>query len=76
MRNKPMESVVILGEVATSTAVSTAVATGINAEPLVTALITLGVSIVTMVGGEGVKYLVAWLKKKREDLEKPDDKDK
>ena len=71
-----MESAVILGEVATSTAVSTVVATGVNAEPLLTALITLGVSIVTMVGGELVKFLVAWFKKKREKLEEPDDKSK
>ena len=64
-----MNNTLILGELAVSTATTTAVATSVNAEPLLTALIGLGVSIVTMVGGELVKFLVAFFKKKREDLE-------
>ena len=59
---------VVLGEIAVATATTTAVATSVNAEPLITALIGLGVSIVTMVGGELVKFLVAFLKKKTKDL--------
>lgn len=62
---------IVTGELATSTVASSAISMSINAEPLLTALITLGVSIVTIVGGELVKYLVAWLqnKKKKIDLE-------
>ena len=59
---------IVLGEIAVATATTTAVATSVNAEPLITALIGLGVSIVTMVGGELVKFLVAFLKKKTKDL--------
>ena len=68
---------VMLGEIAVATATTTAVATSVNAEPLLTALIGLGVSIVTMVGGELVKFLVAYFKKKTKDLnpeEKQEDK--
>ncbi|MBO7733409.1 MAG: hypothetical protein J6S67_12665 [Methanobrevibacter sp.] len=65
-------SAVLLGELAVSTATTTAVATSVNAEPLLTALIGLGVSIVTMVGGEIVKFLVAFFKNKREQLEGKD----
>lgn len=69
----PMETV-ILGEIAVATATTTAVATSVNAEPLLTALIGLGVSIVTMVGGELVKFLVAYFKKKTKDLNPDEDK--
>ena len=58
----------VTAELATSTITTTAIATSVNAEPLLTALIGLGVSIVTMVGGELVKFLVAFLKKKTKDL--------
>ena len=67
-----MESI-IFGKIAVATATTTAVATSVNAEPLLTALIGLGVSIVTMVGGELVKFLVAYFKKKTKDLN-PEDK--
>lgn len=68
----------IVGEIAFSTATTTMVATSVNAEPLLTALIGLGVSIVTMVGGELVKFLVAFFKKKTKDLsgDEPEDKKK
>ena len=59
---------VMLGEIAVATATTTAVATSVDASPLLTALIGLGVSIVTMVGGELVKFLVAYFKKKTKDL--------
>ena len=64
----------LLGEVAFSTATTSIVATSIDASPLVTALIGFGVSLVTMVGGELVKFLVAFFKKKTKDLQEPDDK--
>lgn len=60
--------------VAVSTVSTTAIATSVNAEPLLTALIGFGVSLVTMVGGELVKFLVSYLKKKREDIERKEDK--
>ena len=64
----------LLGEVAFSTATTATVATSVNAEPLLTALIGLGVSIVTMVGGELVKFLVAFFKKKTKNLQEPEEK--
>lgn len=63
-------------EVGVSTGASMGVAMAVNAEPLLTALITLGVSLVTVVGTELVKFLTTWLKKKRESLEsKEEEKD-
>ena len=56
-------------EVGVAAATSTAVATAVDASPLLTALISLGVTIVTVVGAELVKFLVAFLKKKTEELE-------
>ena len=70
-----METVIVAGEVAVSTAVTTVIATGVNAEPLLTALIGFGTALVTMVGGELIKFLVAWIKKKRETIEKDDKKE-
>lgn len=69
-------ALIISGELATSTITSTAVATSINAEPLITALITFGVSIVTLAGGELVKFLVSYLQKKTKELQQPEEKDK
>ena len=66
---------VMLGEIAVATATTTAVATSVDASPLLTALIGLGVSIVTMVGGELVKFLVAYFKKKTKDLNPEDNKE-
>ena len=60
-------------EMGVATTASTGVALAVNAEPLLTALIALGISLVTVVGGELVKYLTAWLKNKREKLEKKED---
>lgn len=65
MNNASITSLQIGG----SALVSTAIATGINAEPLITALITFAVSLITLVGTELVKYLVSFLKKKRQDIE-------
>lgn len=63
----------LLGEVAFSTATTSIVATSVDASPLITALIGFGVSLVTMVGGELVKFLVAFFKKKTKDLQEPDE---
>lgn len=70
-----MESTLITTELAVSTGVTTAVSMSVNAEPLLTALIGFGVSLITMAGGELVKYLVAFFKAKRAKLEKEDKKD-
>lgn len=65
---------IAVAEVAVSTAVTGVVATTVSAEPLLTALIGFGVSLVTVVGGELIKFLVAFLKKKRENIEGKEDK--
>lgn len=70
-----METALIASELAVATGVTTAVSMSVNAEPLLTALIGFGVSLITMAGGELVKYLVAFFKAKREKLEKEDKKD-
>lgn len=69
-----METALLTGELVVATGVTTAVSTSISAEPLITALIGFGVSLITMAGGELVKYLVAFFKAKRERLEKEDKK--
>ena len=56
-------------EVGVAATASTVVATSVDASPLLTALISLGVTIVTVVGAEVVKFLVAFFKKKTEELE-------
>ena len=64
-------------EVGVSTIATTMVATNVNADTLLTALIGLGVSIVTVVGGELVKFLVAFIKsktKKYQDENKEEEK--
>ena len=61
-----------VGELAVSVTGSTAIATSVDASPLLTALITFGVSVVTLVGGELIKFLVAYFKKKTDELEKKD----
>ena len=55
-------------EVGVSTAATATVATAINAEPLITALIGFGISVVTVVGGELIKLAVAWIKNQRKKL--------
>lgn len=64
-----MQTALITSELAVATGVTTAVSVSVNADPLLTALIGFGVSLVTMVGGELVKYLVAFFKAKREKIE-------
>ena len=55
-------------EIATSVGTSSIIATSVNADALLTALITFGVSIVTLVGGELVKFLMAYFQKKTKEL--------
>lgn len=61
-------------EISVATAASSAVGISAQLEPLITAVIAFAISLVTIVGGELVKYLVAYLKKKREDLDKDSEK--
>lgn len=65
-------SLMITGELATSVGVSSIVSNAINAEPLLTALITFGVSIVTLVGGELIKFLIAYLQRKTNEQKRKD----
>lgn len=68
-------SLLITGELATSVGVSSIVSNAINAEPLLTALITFGVSIVTLVGGELIKFLIAYLQRKTNEQKRKDVED-
>lgn len=70
-----MTSTILVSEIGIATATTAIVATSVNAEPLITALIGFGVSVVTMVGGEVVKYLVAFFKKKTKELSEGEEKD-
>lgn len=65
-----MNTIIELG-VATTT--SYAICSSVSADNLVTALITFGVSLVTLVGGELIKFLVAFLKNKTKKYEDPKD---
>ena len=64
-----MNTGIITTEVLVSVATTTAIATSVNADGLLTAAIGFGTALITMVGGEIVKYLVAYFKKKREKIE-------
>lgn len=70
-----MNTTIMMAEITVATATTSVVATAVSAEPLLTALIGFGVSLVTVVGGELIKFLVAFFKKKRENIEKEDVKD-
>ncbi len=56
-------------ELGVATSVTTITSVSAQLDPLWTALIGFGVSLVTMVGGELVKWLVAYFKKKTKDIE-------
>lgn len=70
-----MSGIIGTAEVAISGLTTTIVATSVNAEPLLTALIGFGTALVTVVGGELIKFLVAWFKKKTDNVNKEDKKD-
>lgn len=57
-------------QIGTSTLATGIISTSVSADPLLTALIGFGVSLVTMVGGELLKLLVAYLKKKTKEISK------
>ena len=59
-------------ETAIAGTTTTIIATATNVEPLWTALIGFGTALVTVVGGELIKYLVAFFKKKTDDLSNKD----
>lgn len=67
-----MESISFMGKLGIAFGTSTVLAESLSLEPLWTALITFGVSVVTLVGGEVIKWLVAFFKKKTHDLEESD----
>ena len=69
-------NVFLTSEIAVSSVTSGTIAFAVDASPLLTALITFGVSIVTLVGGEIVKYLVAYFKKKTKELTDEEGKEK
>lgn len=64
-----------LAEVGVATTTSLIVAESIGADNLITALITFGISVITVVGGELIKFLVAFFKKKTNELEQKDKKE-
>lgn len=68
-----MNAAQFVTELAIAVPVSAGVANGLNADALITALITFGVSVVTLVGGELIKFLVAFFNKKTDDLTKKTD---
>lgn len=68
------EALVKLGA---SFGISSAICISENTQPIITAVITFAVSLVSVVGGELIKLLVAYLKNKRskyETTEKVEDK--
>lgn len=54
--------------------ISMAVTVGANLDLLLTALVTFGVSLVTVVGGEVIRFLSSYFKKKTKELEDKEDK--
>lgn len=70
-----MNAILPMAEVVVSGATTTIVATSVNADGLLTALIGFGTALVTVVGGELIKFLVAWIKKKTDNINKEDKKD-
>ena len=64
----PLTSVVVETTIASTSGMI--ISSAVNVDPLLTALITLGTSLVTIVGAELVKFLVAYLKNKTTKLEK------
>ena len=64
-----MDKLFLVGEFATGSLSGLAVATSVDATPLLTVLITFATTLITMVGGELIKFLVAYFKKKTKELE-------
>ena len=53
----------------TGASISTGVCVSADTSPLLTALITFGVTLITVVGSELIKYLTTYLRNKRQKLE-------
>lgn len=70
-----MNAILPMAEVVVSGATTTVIAQSVNADGLLTALIGFGTALITVVGGELIKFLVAWLKKKTDNINKEDKKD-
>lgn len=59
----------VLLETAIAGTTTTIIATSVNLDALWTAVIGFGIALVTTVGGELIKFLVAFFKKKTEEVE-------
>lgn len=55
-------------EFITSAGISTGICASVDTTPLLTAVITFGVTLVTVVGSELIKFLVSYIRKKKEEL--------
>ena len=65
-----MNSVTLtLSELAVSSSVSFAVSQSANFDTLTTALITFGVSLITIAGGELIKVIVSFLQSKKRNFD-------
>lgn len=60
----------------TGASISTGVCVSADTSPLLTALITFGVTLITVVGTELIKYLKTYLTNKRQKLEEDIKEDK
>lgn len=60
----------------TGASISTGVCVSADTSPLLTALITFGVTLITVVGTELIKYLKTYLTNKRQKLEEDTKEDK
>lgn len=63
-----MNTIYTTVELAIAVPTSTIISQAVNGNALITALISLGVSLITVVGGELVKFLTAYLQKKTKEL--------
>lgn len=70
-----MNTGLFVSEVLCASGVSAVASTVVNADTLITALITLGVSIVTVLGGELVRFLTTYIQNKRKKLEEDNNKE-
>lgn len=68
-----MNTIIELGVASTT---SYAICSQVSTDNLLTALITFGVSLITLVGGELIKFLVAYFKKKTKKLEEDKEEEK
>lgn len=69
------QGIYALAEVAVSSVTASAISDAVSMDNLTTALITLAISVVTVVGGELVKFMVKWIRSKEEDLDEQDKED-